>query len=235
MQRAPTELLVSAAASLTLACEQIGQVFTQQQKNQVVVRFNFAASGVLKQQILAGAPVDVFVSAAPDEMDDLQAAKRIDVATRTSVARNRLVLIVPAASRLSIGDWRDLLRPEVKRISFANPEAVPAGRYGRETLTRRRLWVPLQPKLIFGENVRQALTYVAGNNVDAGIVFATDARSEAKRVRVAAVAIPGTDHAPIIYPAAMVAGTSHPEPARRFLRFLKSREAQAILRRFGFS
>jgi molybdate transport system substrate-binding protein len=218
-----------------LAFEQIAKAFTKQQKNQVTVRFNFAASGVLKQQILAGAAVDVFVSAAPEEMDVLQAAKRIDAATRTSVARNRLVLIVPAASRLSIGDWRDLLRPGVKRIGFANPEAVPAGRYGRETLVKRRLWVPLQPKLVFGENVRQALTYVAGSNVDAGIVFATDARSEAKRVRIVAVAIPRTDHTPIVYPAAVVAGTSQPEAARRFLRFLKSHEAQAILRRYGFS
>ena len=118
---------------------------------------------------------------------------------------------------------------------MANPESVPAGRYGRGTLTKRGLWTVLQARLIFGENVRQTLTYVAGGNVDAGIVFATDARSEAKRVRIVAVAIPGKDHAPIVYPAAVVTGAASPEAARRFVRFLQSHESQTILRRFGFS
>jgi molybdate transport system substrate-binding protein len=93
----------------------------------------------------------------------------------------------------------------------------------------------LQPKLVFAENVRQALTYVSGANVDAGIVFATDARTEAKRVRVVAVALPGKDHAPIVYPAAVVRGAPNADAARRFVRFLQGAESQAILRRFGFS
>ena len=230
-----TELLVSAAASLTDAFEQIGTAFTRAERGGVTVRFNFAASGVLKQQILAGAPVDVFASAAVKEMDELQAAKRIDGAYRVSFARNRLVLIVPVASRLGVKGWRDMSRADVKRIAVSNPDAVPSGRYARETLTKKELWAALQPKLVFGENVRQTLTYVAGNNVDAGIVFATDALTEAKRVRVAAIAVPGRDHAPILYPAAVVIGSSHSNAARRFVRFLGSREAQAILKRLGFS
>ena len=232
---ASTELLVSAAASLTDAFEQVGTAFTKSERGSVTVRFNFAASGVLKQQIMAGAPVDVFASAAAKEMDELQAAKRIDGATRANFTKNRLALIVPAASRLGIRDWRDLSRADVKRIAVSNPDAVPSGRYARETLTKKGLWASLQPKFVFGENVRQTLTYVAGNNVEAGVVFATDARTEAKRVRVAAVGLPGRDHTPILYPAAVVTGTSHPNAARRFVRFLQSREAQAMLKRFGFS
>src|SRR5689334_4420095 len=125
MPAVQTELLVSAAASLTDALEQIGGAFTRSEKGQTRVRFNFAASGVLKQQILAGAPVDVFASAAPREMDELQAARRIQTTTRTNFARNHLVLIVPTGSPLPVKDWKDLSRPEVKRIAIANPGAVP--------------------------------------------------------------------------------------------------------------
>jgi molybdate transport system substrate-binding protein len=235
MPAAKTVLVVSAAASLTDAFGQIGAAFSRAENGAVTVRFNFAASGVLKQQILAGAPADVFASASPEEMNELQAANRIQTATRINFARNRLILIVPAGSRLPITDWKDLARPEVKRIALANPVSVPAGRYGRETLTNRGLWALLQPKLIFGENVRQTLTYAAGGNVDAGIVFATDAVIEAGRVRVAAKAVPGKDHRPIVYPAAVVTGAPEGEAARRFLRFLKGRQSQTILRRFGFS
>ncbi|MES2463240.1 MAG: molybdate ABC transporter substrate-binding protein [Armatimonadota bacterium] len=235
MPAVQTEVLVSAAASLTDVLEQIGRAFSRAEKGQARVRFNFAASGVLKQQILAGAPVDVFASASPKEMDELQAAKRIQAATRTDFARNRLVLIVPRASALPIRDWKDLSRPEVKRIAIANPGAVPAGRYGQETLIKRGQWARLQSKLVFGENVRQTLSYVAGRNVDAGIVFATDARSETNLVRIVATAIPGKDHTPIVYPAAVVSGAPNGGAARRFLRFLQGRESQAILAHFGFS
>lgn len=235
MPAAKSELLVSAAASLTDAFEQIRAAFHHSERGRATVRFNFAASGVLKQQIMAGAPVDVFASAAAQEMDELQAAKRIVTRTRVNFARNRLVLVVPAASRLPVRDWKDLARTEVKRIAAANPESVPAGRYARETLMKRRLWTLLQPKMVLAENVRQTLTYVSGGNVDAGIVFSTDARSEPKRLRIVVPAIPGKDHVEIVYPAALVAGASEPDAARRFMQFLKSREARAILLRFGFS
>jgi molybdate transport system substrate-binding protein len=235
MASAKTDLLVSAAASLTDVFEMISRAFERSEQKRVTVRCNFAASGVLKQQILAGAPVDVFAAAAPKEMDELQAAKRIVRTTRINFTRNRLVLIVPVTSRLAVRGWESLARPEVGRIALANPESVPAGRYGRETLMKRRLWDLLQPKLVFGENVRQTLTYVVGGDVDAGIVFSTDARSEAKCVRVAAMAIPGKDHAPIVYPAAVIAGSPQPDTARRFIRFLKGDESQTLLRRFGFS
>ena len=235
MAAVKTELLVSAAASLTDAFEQIGSAWDRADKGGSRVRYNFAASGVLEQQIRAGAPVDVFASAALKEMDELQAAGRINPKTRINFARNRLVLIVPAASALLIKEWKDISRPQVKRIALANPETVPSGRYGKETLVYRRLWVVLQPKLILAENVRQALTYASGGNVDAGIVFATDARTETKRVRVVAVALPGKDHAPIVYPAAVVQGAPNADTAWRFVRFLQGSESQAILRRLGFS
>jgi molybdate transport system substrate-binding protein len=226
------ELLVAAAASLTDALTEVGRAFDR--ANRATTRFTFAASGVLEQQIRAGAPIDVFASAGAKEMDELAAAGRIEKATRTVFATNRLVLIVPAAARTSVRVWDDLRGAVVRRIAVSNPDAVPSGRYARETLTKRGLWSTLQTKLVLGENVRQTLAYVSGGDADAGLVFATDARIEAKRVRVVATAVPGRDHAPIAYPAAVVAGAPNAPLARTFVAFLKARDAQAILRRYGF-
>lgn len=226
------EILVSAAASLTDAFTEIGAAFSKATPH-TTVRFNFAASGALKQQIEQGAPVDVFASASPKEIDELQAKGRIETATRTDFAGNRLSLIAPLRSK--IRQWNDLRLPAVRRVALSNPASVPSGRYAQETLTKRGLWRAVQPKAVFGENVRQTLTYVASGDVDAGIVFATDARVEAKRVRVVQEAISGKDHTPIVYPAAVVADAPNAPKARLFVAFLKSRTALSILKRFGFA
>lgn len=226
------EILVSAAASLTEALTEAGKAF-QQANPRMTVRFNFGASGALQQQIMQGAPVDVFASASPKEMDALQRAGRIQTVTRINFAGNRLTLIARAGCRLRT--WEDLKRPEVRRIALSNPASVPSGRYAEETLTRRGLWKAVQPKAILGENVRQTLAYVENGDVDAGIVFATDARIAGSRVRVVQEANPGRDHEPIVYPAAMVTGCPQPVVARRFLAFLQGPAALKILSRFGFT
>ena len=225
------EILVSAASSLTEAFNEIGLAFTKANPK-TVVRFNFAASGVLQQQILQGAPADVFASAAPKEMDALAKENRIETNTRIVFASNRLALIVPAGSRLR--GWSDLGAPAVRRVAISNPDSVPSGRYARETLEKRGLWSLVEPKAVLGENVRQTLTYVASGDADAGVVFVTDARVEAKRVRVIALAVPGRDHAPITYPGAVVRGAPNAEAARRFVRFLRGAVARGILARHGF-
>ena len=225
------EVLVSAAASLTDAFKEIGAAYSQAAPG-TIVRFNFGASGALQRQIVQGAPVDVFASAAPKEMDALQAARRLAAGTRIEFAGNRLVLIVPPGSR--IHDWSDLATPAVRRIALSNPTSVPSGRYAQETLTHRGLWSAVQPKVVMGENVRQTLAYVAGGDADAGIVYATDAKIARSRVRMVREAIPGRDHAPIVYPAAAIVGSPNPDGARRFVRFLSGPLAQNILKRFGF-
>jgi len=226
------EILISAAASLTDSFSEIGRAYTAANPH-TIVRFNFAASGPLQQQILQGAPVDVFASASPKEMDALQRANRIVAGTRVDFAANRLVLIAPAGSRLR--SWNDLRSPAVRRVAVSNPDSVPAGRHARETLIRRELWSAVQPKAVFGENVRQTLAYVSGGNADAGIVFATDSRIEARRVRIVATDDPGGDHTPIVYPAAVVSGAPNAAGARSFVHFLQGREAKSILARYGFA
>jgi molybdate transport system substrate-binding protein len=220
---------------------EIGRAFSRIEGNRAatVVRFNFAASGVLLQQIMQGAPADVFASAAVKEMDVLNAAGRIEPATRIVFARNQLVLIVPQNSALGRAStkpwgWYSLADPGVRRVALSNPESVPSGRYARQLLERQGVWPRVQNKAIFGENVRQTLTYVATGDADAGIVFATDARHESRRVRVLARSVPGRDHEPIVYPAAVVRDAPNAAAARRFVRFLRSGVAQAILRRHGF-
>ena len=226
------EVLVSAATSLTDAMNEIGKAYTRANPG-TTVRFNFGSSGALQQQIAVGAPVDVFASASPREMDSLQRANRIEPASRIDFAGNRLVLIAPARSTLK--RWDDLKAASVHRVAISNPESVPSGRYARQTLTKRGIWNVVQPKAVIGENVRQTLTYVAGGNADAGVVFATDALLERQHVRVVEEAVPGRDHSPILYPAAVIIGAPNAPAARRFVAFLQSPAAQRILAQYGFA
>ncbi len=225
------EILVSAAASLTDAFERLGDRYAKQQG--VRVRFNFAASGALVQQIRAGAPVDVFASASPKEVDDLERAGRLEPATRADFAGNRVVLIVPVGAKKPPAGWADL--GAARRVSIGRPEAVPAGRYAKEVLESRGLWGQMQGRLALAANVRQALAYVASGDADAGIVFATDVRAARGRVRVVAAATPGRDHDPVRYTAAVVRGSRALGPARRFVRFLAQPDARRILADFGFT
>src|SRR5579871_157943 len=129
-------ILVSAAASLTNALQDIGKAFTAADPK-TTVRFNFGSSGQLQQQIEQGAPVDVFASASPKEMDALQKSGHLETATRIDFAGNRLVLIVPPQS--AVKRWEDLKSASVRHIALSNPASVPSGRYARQTLTKRGL------------------------------------------------------------------------------------------------
>ncbi len=226
------DLLVSAAASLTDAMKQIGREFTVKNPG-VTVRFNFGASGALQQQIENGAPVDVFASAGSKEMDALGQSRKIDASTRLDFAGNRLVLLIPLRSQIK--QWEDLVGPSVRRVALSNPDSVPSGRYAKETLIKRGLWAAVQPKAVFGHTVRQTLAYVTRGDVDAGIVFASDAITKSRRTHVAQYAVPVVDHVPINYPAAVVTASRHAQAAKRFVAFLKDPAAQGILGRAGFT
>ena len=219
MQAAPVlaaeELTVSAAASLTNAFPEIGQIFEKQHPGSKVI-FNFAASGPLLQQIAQGAPVDVFASADQKTMDQAQEKGLIVPASRKNFVSNTLVLIVPQDSKLNLTGPKDLTQPAVKRVGLGNPASVPVGRYAQEALTQAGLWEALQPKLIMGESVRQVLDYVSRGEVDAGFVFATDAAIAKGKVKTVAEV---QGHQPIVYPVALVAasqkqglGSRIPEP-----------------------
>ncbi|MFH0998085.1 MAG: molybdate ABC transporter substrate-binding protein [Pseudomonadota bacterium] len=226
------EITVSAAISLKNAFEEIGNLFESQNKGAKVV-FNFGASGDLVRQIEGGAPVDVFASAAQKDMDQINTKGLIDGATRLNFVKNTVVLIQSASSTLEIKGFEDLLKPEIKMVSIGNPQTVPAGKYAQEVFTHFKIWESISNKLVLAENVRQVLDYVTKNEVDAGVVYATDAAVQANKIKIVATA-PSGSHSPVIYPVAVVKGSKNEALAKAFITMLSSEEGMRILKKYGF-
>jgi molybdate transport system substrate-binding protein len=228
---AEQELIVSAAASLTNAFGEIGKTFEKVNPDTKVI-FNFAASGVLLQQIENGAPVDVLASADQKTMDQAMEKNLIVADTRRNFVSNELVLILPQGAGTTVKALKDLRAGGIQKIALGNPQSVPAGRYAQEVLSNEGLWEELESKFIFGESVRQVLDYVSRGEVDAGFVFSTDAVVAKDRVKVV---LETRNHKPISYPIAVVGSTKHTDLAKRFVQFALSAEAQEILSKYGFN
>jgi molybdate transport system substrate-binding protein len=224
------QLTVSAAASLGDAFRAVGAAFERANPHDTV-RFNFAASGALLQQISHGAPVDVFASADEATMDEAEQRRLLRAGTRADFAANALVVVVARDGASAPASLAELATPAVHRVAIGVPASVPAGRYAKAALEKARLWAAIEPKTIGAQSVRQALDYVARGEVDAGFVYATDAAAMAERVRVAFVVPIET---PVRYPIAVVAASRAGSEAERFVAFVQSAPAQAILHRFGF-
>jgi len=224
------QLTVSAAASLTDAFKELAPKF-EATKPGATLRFNFAASGVLLQQIAQGAPVDVFASADQETMNRGAEQKLIAADTRRDFAANSLVLITPVQGSPAIAALADLGKPDVKRIAVGKVASVPVGRYTQQALEGAQLWAGLQPKLVFADNVRQVLDYVSRGEAEAGFVYRTDAELLKDKVRIAMTV---GNHAPVTYPAAVVADSRQAALARDFVAFLGGAEAQAVLAKYGF-
>lgn len=225
-------LTVSAAVSLKDAFNEIGEIYKS--KTGKSVSFNFGASGALQRQIETGAPVDVFASAGEKQMNELADKNLIDAATRRDFARNRLVLIVPADSKISLTNFTDLTKPEVKKIAAGNPKTVPAGEYSEQVFENLNFKDSIRSKLILAEDVRQVLDYVVRGETDAGVVYESDARAAEGKVRVAAAA-PESSHRPILYPIAVISDSKNKPAARDFADLVLSAEGQRILQKYGFA
>ena len=225
------ELVLSVAVSVKAVTEQLGKSFMTARPG-VTLRYNLGASGDLQKQIEAGAPIDVFLSAAQRQMDELEKQNLIIAASRRAFARNVLTVVKPADSKIDIAKPAELLEARVTRIAIGNPKTVPAGQYAEESLRALGLWDRLQPKLVFAENVRQALDYVARGEVEAGFVYTTDA---ALLTQVKEAFRPPEDtYRPVIYPGAIVATSKQPALGQAFLDLLGSPQGRAALSRFGF-
>ncbi|HEY9597967.1 MAG TPA: molybdate ABC transporter substrate-binding protein, partial [Cyanophyceae cyanobacterium] len=230
-QAQPINLTISAASSLKDALQSIQPVYTQQKPN-VILTYNFGASGALQQQIEQGAPVDVFISAAEKQMNTLQGKNLLLAETRKDLLKNTVVLIVPKNST-GISNFKDLSSDKVKKIAIGDPQSVPAGQYGKEVLSSLKLFDPVKTKLVFAKDVRQVLSYVETGNTSAGLVYGTDAKISDK-VQVIATA-PENSHSPIIYPVAVVKRSKNPEAAKEFIQFLSSESAKGVFEQYGFS
>jgi molybdate transport system substrate-binding protein len=219
-------LTVSVAASLQTVMQEVAAKYSPAR-----IDLNFGASGALAQQIATGAPADVFFCASSKSMDELASRRLLFEDTRRNLLRNEIVLIAPAVSR--VNSFEALTSAAVKVVAVGEPESVPAGEYGRQTLISMGLWDRIQPKLVFAKDVRQVLAYVATGNADAGIVYATDARTSAE-VRVVSVAPPQA-HDAILYPVAVIKGSHHAAAARAFTAYLAGPEARAVFEAGGFT
>jgi molybdate transport system substrate-binding protein len=231
-QTPPVNITISAAASLSDVLKEINNLYTQNETN-VIITTNFASSGTLQTQIENGAPVDLFISAAPTQMDNLQKKDLLLNDTRVNLLNNKIVLVVPNDSTMGITSFNDLALDKVKKIAVGDPKSVPAGTYARQAFDQLGITTQVQPKEVLAGDVRQVLTYVEGNNVDAGIVYSTDALTSTK-IKVVASA-PAEINAKIVYPAAVIKTSKNPDSARAYLNYLYSRQAKIVFEKYGFT
>jgi len=224
-------LLVSVAISLQPAVRELAELH-QANNDGPEVLLNGGASGLLAQQALRGAPVDIFVSASPVELDRLESSGLLAAGSRRTIAGNRIVILVPAGQAPPERP-RDLLDERFGRIAMGNPRTAPVGRYAAAALDRLGLSEALRPRMILAENARQALEYVARGEVDAGLLYRSDAAILPGRV-VPGPELPPDPAAPIEYQAALLAAASENEAARAFLELIVSPRGQAVLSRHGF-
>lgn len=224
-------ITVFGAASLTNVLQDLGDAFTKE--TSVTVKFSFAASSALAHQIENGASADVFFSADLDWMDYLQARNLIQTPSRHDVVGNRLVLIAPVTSAITLKiDPNFPLATALgkNRLATGDPDSVPVGRYAKSALTNLGIWNAIADRLIRADSVRSALAFVDRGEAPLGIVYETDALVD-KNVRVVDV-FPATSHAPIVYPIALTPAAR--PAAAKFIAFIRGPAGDAAFKAYGF-
>ena len=224
------ELNVFAAASLKEALEEIAAGYERESGDRII--FNFAASSTLARQIDQGAAADLFFSADQAKLDGLEKKGLLLAGTRRTLLSNTLVIIVAADAGGAPKSAADLAGPAVKRLALAEPATVPAGIYAREYLEKQGLWEAVKDKVVPTENVRGALAAVESGNVEAGIVYRTDALIS-KKVKIA-VEVPAAEGPKISYPLAVLKDAKDPESAGKFAACLAGAPARVVFEKFGF-
>ena len=214
------KVLIFAAASTKGPLDAIAKQFTTETR--VVVEISPGPSSGLAKQIQQGAAADLFLSADQASMNALGEAH---IATRRDLLTNELVVVVPSDSALKVATLDDLKAEQVKKIALAEPK-VPAGEYARQALNKADVWSAIEAKVIGGTDVRATLQLVARGEVDAGFVYATDAFAS-KEVKVA-LRIPAGDHAPIVYPLALLKKSPAHPGAKQFYDYLAGPAAKQI-------
>ncbi|ARF16000.1 molybdate ABC transporter substrate-binding protein [Sporosarcina ureae] len=231
-QKTPTvELLISAAASLTDALEELKEPFEKAHEG-ITVTYNFGSSGKLAKTIENGAPSDVFLSASSKDMNDMEDKGLLINESRIDFTENALVLITHQDSDRTISSFKEIDPAAMDHLAMGEPESVPVGRYTKETFESLDLWNSLQDKLVLGSDVRQVLTHVEMGNADYGVVYSSDA-FVSDDVKVLAEA-DADWHEQIVYPGAVVAESKHQDAAQLFLDYLTSDEGKETLQKFGF-
>ena len=227
------DITVFAAASLKEALDDQARRFENATSNKVIV--SYGASNALAKQIESVAPADIFISADLDWMDYVAERKLLAPNSRINLLRNTLVLIAPAgtSTALKISPGFGLSSAlGTQKLAMANPDSVPAGKYGRAALERLGVWSSVEKNVARAENVRAALALVSRGEAPLGIVYSTDARAD-KGVRIADT-FPVDSYPPIVYPAARLASSKSPA-AQPFLDYLRSPAARPAWEKYGFT
>lgn len=224
------ELRVSAATTLKRAFEEMEPAFEAANPGVDVV-FNFGASGVLQKQVEAGAPCDVFASASPKQVDALMSGGYVSAEETATFCGNRVAIVVPAGNPEGIKGPQDLAR--LDRLTTGNPETAPHGTKAKEWLSNLGLWDSLTPAFVFAENAAQTLDYISRGEVDAGLVFASEAMNQSA-VEIAYTAPESELSSPIRYVLAPTLSAGDSATANAFVAYVLSSEGQATLSKWGF-
>ncbi len=226
----PSEpVLVAAAADLAFAFRDLGPLYEQATGQKVV--FSFGSTGVLERQIAEGAPFDVFAAANATFADDAVASGACLADSRTSYATGRIVLYAPPGAAFTPRSMADLADSRLAKIAIANPEHAPYGRAARDAMKRAGVWDAVSPRVVYGENVQQAMQFAESGNADAAVV----ALSLAIASKGTWTLVPAGLHDPL--DQVMVAcsrGRAGPTSGRRFIDFVHSDAARVVMRRYGF-
>ncbi len=226
------DLTISAAASLKAAMSDIQKLY-QTKKPNTTLTVNLGASGTLQQQIEQGADVDLFFSAASKNMTALKDKNLLIDSTVKNLLKNKVVLVVPNDSKTTIDSFGDVIDSSIKKIALGEPTVVPAGDYAQQVFTYLKILDQVKAKAVYGQDVKQVLTWVETGNVDAGVVYSTDAKISTK-VKVVSTASEES-HKAIIYPAAVIKTTKNIDAAKDLLNFMASDEAKSIFEKYGFA
>ncbi len=221
------EVIVAAAANLSFALREIAPAFEREHK--VKVTLTLGSTAQLAQQILHGAPYDVFLAADAASVEDLRAKGAVLPDSVVAYASGQIVL-ASMRGRPALSALRDLSRNEVKRISIANPVHAPYGKAAQEALEKAGLWIAIQSKLVYGENVGQALQFLQTGNVDVAIIPLSLARA----VEASHMPIDQALYRPIIQLAGVSARSKSPDLARAFIRFVAGPEGRPVMKRLGY-
>lgn len=228
----PVALTISAAASLTDVMNEVAAMYKEVTPN-VTITYNFGASGALQTQIEEGAPADIFMSAAPKQMNALADKDLLLADTRKDLLVNKLVLIVPKAGDKGITSFDDAATDKVTKIALGEPASVPVGQYSEQVFTFLKSLDAVKAKAVYGMNVREVLTWVETGAVDCGVVYATDAATSSE-VKVITEAPEGS-HDTIVYPVSVLKVSENPDASKAFMEYISTDEVSAVFEKYGFT
>ena len=230
-EKIPVTLTISAASSLRDVMGEIKKRYAQEEP-MVTINFNFGSSGSLQKQIEQGAPVDIFMSAATKQMEILSQESLLLEDTKVNLLGNTVVLVVKSDSHLATA-FKDSGSNEIQKIALGEPKTVPSGQYAEEIYKTLNILDEVKEKAVYGKSVTEVLTWVESGNVDAGVVYVTDAKASTK-VKVVAVATKDLYKTPVVYPVAVIKDSNNVDASKEFLQFLCSEKAKIVFQQYGF-